>query len=494
MVPVVEDRRVVGVITRTDLINTLIEEPARIPESMAPEKMRDKNIGSLLRERLPRRVYDLLEMAGQLGGEMNFPVYAVGGFVRDILLRRPNHDLDLVVEGDGIAFARALAERLGGRVRAHTKFKTAVVLFEELRARRAGSGGSAGSAGPAREERVDVATARLEYYEYPAALPTVELSSIKMDLFRRDFTINALAVQLNPGHMGRLVDFFGAQRDIKENLIRVLHSLSFVEDPTRILRAVRFEQRFGFRIGPQTERLVKNAMGLGLIEKLSGSRLFNEMRLIMEEESPLACFRRMERFGLLTAIHPVLGLTKTKELVIEEVERVLDWYRLLYKEPLGRPWMVHFLALCARAKGEETQQLAVRFNFPKRLENDFIALRRDIFSAAQKLVNWSGRKGAPMNRLYEILHPVPVEGVLYLMARSHNEKIRKDISHYLTQLKDVALEISGRDLVERVGMEPGPAVGEILRRTLTARLNGEAPDRKSQLVYAARLAKRVARH
>ncbi len=153
----------------------------------------------------------------------------------DLLLDRPNHDVDFVVEGEGVAFARALAAELGGRVREHRKFLTSMVIYHDE---------------DGLEQRIDVATARLEYYESPAALPTVELSSIKMDLFRRDFTINALAIRLDCTPYGQLVDFFGGQRDIKEGVLRVLHTQSFVEDPTRSLRAVRFEQRYGFHIGP----------------------------------------------------------------------------------------------------------------------------------------------------------------------------------------------------------------------------------------------------
>ncbi|MGM0644768.1 MAG: CBS domain-containing protein, partial [Thermodesulfobacteriota bacterium] len=224
LVPVIQDASLIGVITRTDLINTLIAEPARIPESMLPERRRERNISTLLQNNLPQEVVNMLTQAGNLARDMGYHVYAVGGFVRDILLHRRNLDVDLVVEGDGIRFARRLALEMGGRVRAHKKFKTAVLILPD-------------------EQRIDVATARLEYYEHPAALPTVELSTVKMDLSRRDFTVNALAVQLDPEQFGKLVDFFGGQKDIKEKTIRVMHSLSFVEDPTRILRAVRFEQR-----------------------------------------------------------------------------------------------------------------------------------------------------------------------------------------------------------------------------------------------------------
>ena len=175
-------------------------------------------------ERLPKDVLHLLRQVGEVAERLHFTAYAVGGFIRDLLLSRHNLDIDIVIEGDGIRFARPWHP---ADARSHREFGTAVVIFPD-------------------GFKIDVATARLEYYEYPAALPTVELSSLKLDLYRRDFTINTLAVKLNPGEFGILLDFFGAQRDVKEGRLRVLHNLSFVEDPTRIFRALRFEQRFGF--------------------------------------------------------------------------------------------------------------------------------------------------------------------------------------------------------------------------------------------------------
>jgi tRNA nucleotidyltransferase (CCA-adding enzyme) len=470
MLPVVEDGELVGVITRTDLINILIEEPARIPETLLPERNRERNIRSILRERLPDPMYGLLETAGELAEEKGYAVYAVGGFVRDILLRRTNLDLDLVVEGDGIAFARALSRRLGCRVRSHKKFKTAVVICEE------------------QDQRIDVATARLEYYEYPAALPTVELSSIKMDLFRRDFTVNALAVQLNPGQMGRLVDFFGAQRDIKEHVIRVLHSLSFVEDPTRILRCIRFAQRFNFRIGGQTQRLIKNAMQLELIKRLSGARVFHELRLIMEEANPVGCLRHMHEFGLLAAIHPLLELDNGKDALLVQADKVLSWYRLLYLEPEPRAWRVYFLALSSGGEEQDVRDVCRRLALSKRQENDIMNTRGQMLHAADKLYLWNRDKG-PLSRLHEILSAVPLEGALHLMARTRLEPVRKSISLYLTQLRGVDIKISGDDLIA-MGLEPGPRVGEVLQRVLAAKLDGQAPTLLAEIAVAEDILRR----
>jgi tRNA nucleotidyltransferase (CCA-adding enzyme) len=473
LVPVVQEDTVVGVITRTDLINYLVEEPARIPESLRPERKQSRNVNSLMSGRLPKEVYRLLIRAGELAGDKGYRVYAVGGFVRDILLHRPNLDIDLVVEGDGIDYARYLTERLGGRIRPHKKFGTAVVVLPDGR-------------------RIDVATARLEYYEHPAALPTVELSSIKMDLFRRDFSINSLAIQLNPERLGRLVDFFGGEKDVKEGVIRVLHSLSFVEDPTRILRAVRFEQRFDFRIGAQTQRLIKNALHLDMFNKLSGSRLFQEFKLLLEEESPLICLRRMEEFDLLQSLHPLFKLDRTKERILEHTEKVLSWYRLLYTEPKPEVWKVYLLGLCTGYNNDQVGMLARRFNFTSKRSKMLIKLRQDVHQARERLYLW--KKGdRSTSRLYFILSTLPLEGSLYLMAASRSEEIRKSISLYLSQLKDAQVDINGKDL-QAIGLAPGPAYGRILKQVLTAKLDGQARDRQAQLELASRLAEKEAEH
>ena len=251
LLPVVEGERIVGVITRKDLLNMLLNDPSRIPTYLYEPvhetgSKRRKNVSNIMAEQLPQPVNELLREAGRVAAKRNYKAYAVGGFIRDLILRRPTLDIDIVVEGEGIQFAKDFAESYGARVRSYKKFGTAVVIFPD-------------------GFKIDVATARLEYYEYPAALPTVELSSLKLDLYRRDFTINTLAVELSPGRFGQLIDYFGAQRDFKDKAIRVLHNYSFVEDPTRVFRAIRYEQRLGFRIGKHTANLIVNAVKMDLL-------------------------------------------------------------------------------------------------------------------------------------------------------------------------------------------------------------------------------------
>lgn len=466
LLPVIEDHELVGVITRTDLVNVLVEQPARIPETLLPERKHERNIRPVLRTRLPGSIVALLEQAGLLAEELGYKVYAVGGFVRDLLLARQNLDIDLVVEGDGILFAHELAKLRQARVKEHLKFKTAVVMFPD-------------------GQRIDVATARLEYYEYPTALPTVELSSLKMDLYRRDFTINALALHLNPGSFGQLVDFFGAQRDIKDKIIRVLHSLSFVEDPTRILRAIRFEKRFNFRIGVQTQRLIKNAVQLDLFNKISGVRLTHELQLILEEEHALECLERLQELKILSAIHPLLSLDEDRVRVLMEVHKVHTWYALLYQEPTASLFKLSMVGLTMGIDREQLGQVLERLRYTEKDTREFLTIRDMIAEALAHLMSWQDSKSA-LSDLYHTLDPLPVEGVLFLMARSRKEGIRKSISLYLTRMRSKELLIGGDDLLA-LGLRPGPSYARILKKIRAAAIDGEAGTREKQLELAKSL-------
>ena len=470
LVPIVSgDSSVVGVVSRTDLINIFAQEPGRMnPTDRAPKS---RNMGRTMRDRLPKDVLDILEKAGALGRSRQTPVYVVGGFVRDLLLKTPNHDIDLVVEGDGIGFARAFAGVLGGRVRVHKKFLTSVVIFP-------GAGG--------KEERVDVATARLEYYETPAALPTVEHSSIKMDLYRRDFTINALAIRLDCEPMGEIVDFFGGQKDIRDRVIRVLHTLSFVEDPTRCLRAVRFEQRYHFRIGPATEKLIKNDVSLKLLDKLSPSRLFNEFEHICAEETAILCIRRLHELGILQAIHPQLSINPDRKEMLIRTAKVMAWYRLLYIDEEMRPWLVYFLVLCSSLTYAVTLEVFRRLGIPPALKNEVLGCREKARSLRSSLKRLTATPGFRVSALCAMLRPLPVEFVLYLMADMEVPETRRALSRYITVWRTEKPGVDGSDL-KKLGLAPGPAYGVILQRLLEAKLDGTAASPEEQLALAREL-------
>ena len=460
-VPVVDNGKITGVITRTDLLQILGGDPSRQPEPLLSTREQRRNISSLLREKLPDRILDLLRSAGEVADQMGCQVYVVGGFVRDLLLRRQNYDIDLVVEGDGIAFAERFAAKYGGKVRAHEKFGTAVIILPD-------------------GFKVDVATARLEYYEYPAAMPTVALSSIKLDLFRRDFTINTLAVKLNPKEFGLMIDFFGGQRDIKDRIIRVLHSLSFVEDPTRVFRAVRFEQRFGFSIGKHTLRLIKNAVSLDIFSRLSGKRLLTELRLILEEQDPRPVIRRMAQLDLLRAIHPAIRYTARLRKVLDRTYDVLTWYELLYRTKRPEKWMVYLMALLSGLKREQLKEALDRLGLSGRR---YAIFTDGVFMGLKALDYLTRKKDLRPSQVFLSLRDLKLEVLLYLMARTDSEQARHRISRFITEFRRVRPILSGKDL-KALGLEPGPVFRKILERLRLERLDGRIKTRADEISLA----------
>ena len=465
LLPVMKDTRIKGVITRTDLLNILVSDSARVPESLDTFKdgrstVRQKNIKNLLKERLPENILELFVTVGEVADSLGYHAYAVGGLVRDILLYRQNFDIDIVIEGEGIAFAKALTERLGGRVRAHEKFRTAVVVLPDGR-------------------KIDVATARLEYYRAPAALPTVEMGSIKFDLYRRDFTVNTLAIKLNPDRFGILIDFFGGQRDLKRKAIRVLHNLSFVEDPTRVFRAVRFEQRFGFKIAKLTSGLIENAVKMGFFQEVSGKRLFSELRLILEEDKPTRALRRLNQFRLLKVIHPKLALTTGLENLLNSVTKVLNWHNFLFLEDTCKKWMVYLLALERSSSQKVAAEFCDRLALNERHRKFFL----DYKIKADQCMKWMEfRNHFSNSELYRKLRPFRTEHLLYMMASTTREEVRKAISHYITRLRTVKTVLKGNDL-KKMGLEPGPIYREILDSLLDARLNQEVKTREDEVDF-----------
>lgn len=463
ILPVVQEGRVIGVITRRDLLNFLVSDHSNTPKSLYDDETEQhwpkrKSIGPIMTEQLAPPIIQVLKDAGRLAEQFGFKAYAVGGFVRDLLMRHPNLDIDIVVEGDGIKFARAFAEEHRIRARCHKKFNTAVLVFPE-------------------ELRVDVATARFEYYRYPAALPIVQFGSLKMDLYRRDFTINTLAISLNPKEFGQLIDFFGGQRDLKEKAIRVLHSLSFVEDPTRILRAIRFEQRFGFRIGKQTANLMRNAVRLGLIQKLGGHRFFHEIQHILMEDNPLPAIQRMAECGILPVLAAKMRLDHKIEELFQRLHDVISWYRLSFlDEPLVR-WWVYFLGLLSCLWPKDLEEAWTRLEIPA-AERDRIVWT---YHHSEEFLQWFLRlpDHSPSD-IYRALQPFSPEELLFIMAKTQREEIRRAISHYLHRYRHVQTELQGRDL-KALGIPPGPVYREILDKLLDARLDGKVKNRQEEL-------------
>ncbi|MBN1277688.1 MAG: CBS domain-containing protein [Deltaproteobacteria bacterium] len=463
VLPVVDNEKVSGVITRTDLLNILLGEPL-VPQFLYDSKSasnftRKKNMAALLRERLPREINRHLKDLGQIADMLGYNVYLVGGLVRDVLLKIENLDVDIVVEGDGIKFAHEFVRHHKARVRSHRKFGTAVVIFPD-------------------GFKIDVATARMEYYEFPGAPPIVESSSLRMDLYRRDFAVNALAIKLNKNDYGVLIDYFGAQKDIKDRVLRVLHNLSFVEDPTRVFRAIRFEQRFGFKIGKLTLSLMKNAVKLNCFKDVSGRRLLLELKLILKEQDPIGAIRRMNEFDLLQFISPHIEFNDKVNQLLEETKKVIAWYNLIYAEEPFEPWKVYWYAITSSLDNEAIKSLSENMGMNDVEGRRIISQRLEFDGLVESLFRFSGDN----YQLYSLLDPFDTESLLYIMAKAGNERIKRGISLYFTQLKGIKVEITGKYL-SAMGFKPGPIFKDIFDGLLEARLNNLVKSREDEVRF-----------
>jgi tRNA nucleotidyltransferase (CCA-adding enzyme) len=367
----------------------------------------------------------------------------------------PSFDVDVAVEGDGIAFGRALAQALGGRAVPHDKFGTAVVLHE---------GG-----------RVDVATTRTEFYDAPGALPAVEQASIRQDLYRRDFTINAMAVSLKGEDFGRLVDFFGGLRDLDAGVIRVLHNLSFIDDPTRIFRAIRYENRYRFRMNAHTLALARACVEMDLVGELSSARLRDELQALLSEAEVADSFRRMAELHLDKAIHPHL---EAGEGAVE-LAATLEALRVRWA-PEAPAWRLRLAVLARRLPPDELYEWFERLRLRRR-DAHRIA---DAVTVARRLRELAAVTEEPA-ALRAVAEPHDPDGVLFALAEA-GEPARSRLERYLGELRDVRLEISGGDLAE-LGLTESPRVGAVLEEVLRRKLNGELDGRDAELSAAREL-------
>jgi tRNA nucleotidyltransferase (CCA-adding enzyme) len=465
--PVVKEGKIIGAITRTDLLRNLYEDflkRSRIKKKEVEDRPSvGRNITAMMTERFPGYLNDILTVAGETAEQNDFTAYLVGGSVRDLLMGQTNLDIDIVIEGDGIEFTRKLVERYPAKVKTHKRFVTAKITFPPF-------------GDLEKELTVDVATARTEYYDEPAALPKVETSSIKKDLYRRDFTINALAVKLNPDGFGNLIDFFGGQRDIRDKVVRVLHNLSFVEDPTRAFRAVRFSERFGFRISKHTENLIQSALKLNLFDKLSGSRLYDELLLTFNETSPALALKHLARYKLLGVIHPNLKFTKHLEKVLNDVHETLVWYDLLFLG--GRPdrAQIYLMALVTELDARDVESALSRLSTPEREKVKTL----DNIEKAHRTMKFLF-KDDPVD-IYRTLHGLNIETLLYTMAICKDNRGQKAISKYLIEMTHIRPEIKGGDL-KKLSLTPGPLYSEIFQKVLEEKLRGGLVTKEEEIEF-----------
>jgi tRNA nucleotidyltransferase (CCA-adding enzyme) len=468
-VPVVRDDRVVGIVTRKDVIRALhgtdylrgFAPPGRVAGYSRAEML------EMMQQSLPGEMQTLLRTISRAAESGGYSVYLVGGVVRDLLLGFPNLDLDIVVEGEGIEFARLLAHELKARVRSHRKFGTAVVILPSGR-------------------RIDVATSRTEFYEYPAALPTVESSSIRQDLYRRDFTINAMAVALTGEHFGEMLDFFGGLRDLERRHVRILHNLSFVEDPTRIFRAVRFEQRYGFQLERQTEILARRAVEMEIVGKLTNARVRDELVDIFSEPPPLPfkAVERLEDLGALGSLHPGLAVSPAMreryQLIARHGEKALE----LAGQGVRR-WIPAICAMLGDLPLHEAEKWCHQMRFKRDDTEAVLQCLERIPSLVEAL-----DEGRPSpSEVADLLDPLRGEAIAYLYVLG-GPRPRKLAASYLRRWKHVVPEIGGHDLAD-LGLKPSRSYADILSRVRAEKLDGKVRGRGQELELARRLVEKT---
>ncbi|MCY3714501.1 MAG: hypothetical protein OXH02_14545 [Gemmatimonadetes bacterium] len=423
-------------------------------------------------DQLPEEIRGQLRQAGRLADESGLALYLVGGTVRDLLLGRARTDIDLAVEGDGMEFAARLARASGGRCAPNPRFLTATVEMPE-------------------GHSLDVATARSETYERPGALPRVASASMDVDLARRDFTINAMAVSLNGRSFGELVDPFEGGADLRKKRVRILHDRSFIDDPTRLFRAVRFEQRLRFRLERGTERRFREAVAQDMIGHLSGPRLLEQLKLVCFEPDPWLVFNRLEGLEVLRAIHPALGSDEGLKTLVREISP-----SGAPASPAGSPptpagdgwWILYLVALFGPHRAETLQGVVDRLKPNRRLRKAIEDMSR--WSAVERAVA-SGEIDTPAD-FFHAVRSISEDTMLFVTLTHPDEGMRKRCETYYHQHRHLRLSIDGGTLKD-LGIAEGPAYGRILEGVLSMKINGEIGNAEEERSAARDLGARLHR-
>lgn len=402
------------------------------------------NLSGRIDEQLPAAVVSFIRQAGELAQREQQRLYLVGGVVRDIVLRRISLDFDLVVEGDAIAFARKLARANRAVITTHPRFGTAKLQW--------------------RNRDIDVATARAESYAAPGALPRVKPGTISDDLARRDFTINAMALELNPRHFGELLDPHGGMADTKAKLIRILHDKSFTDDATRIWRALRYEQRLDFKMEPATLKALRR--DISMLDTISGVRVRHELERALEDELPEFILQRAEELKVLNKLHPGLKgdfwLAETFALARE-----------LYSPELPPP-LLYLSLLAYRLNAEDVEQLISYLKLP-------VASSRILreTQAIKSIIHELATPGLAPSRIYDRLHGNSVMAITANLLATDDATTEENIGLYLNVLKNIQPLLSGEDL-KRLGVPEGPRIKDALLVLREAKLDGKITTRQEE--------------
>ncbi len=413
---------------------------------------------------IPKPLADFIAFSGNLADRKGLRVFIVGGFVRDLFLGVSNFDVDIAVEGDAVAFARTLADQLSCSILVHKRFGTAVIRSPE-------------------GFKVDIATARREVYEKPAALPVVAAGAIRDDLFRRDFTINAMAICINKVDYGRVFDFYCGMDDLKKRLVRALHSLSFIDDPTRILRAVRFEQRLGFSIEKETYGWMRAAARSGMLEVVHKHRLRDELVLIFKEEKPFKALSRLYKSCGFDYIFKGLRYERSWGKAFQGVEKAVRWHKkhLVQKRHI-ESYIMYMSLFFYSLSLKDMKRVMLDFAFHKGESCRILSLKEHFDLIEKSLAD---KKASP-SVVYRVLEPLSCEVILLILALSSEARVKQHVEDFLSVHDGSKLHLTGEDLL-LMGVKPGPGFKKILDELLSAKIDGRVKDRCDELKLAEKL-------
>lgn len=422
------------------------------------------DLAPLISEQVDPRLKKLLNSAGRVADSLGWKIYCVGGSVRDLLLKKRTFDLDILVEEHGLEFAREFSRKEKGTLKLYRRFSTAMVIIP---------GGL----------KVDITTTRGEIYPEPGLLPLIIPGSFEEDIHRRDFTINAMAFSLNREKFGQLLDLTGGLKDLQSGIIKVLHKESFRDDPTRIFRAVRFQQRLGFSIEPRTEELMRTAVNLRLFEKVSPERLRHELELIFKEPDPAGAIESMARYDELRFIHPCLVYSNQMKSGFRRIGDNYAWFKEIFPAEHISLFRLYFGALLLSLPEAALVEAGKKFNLSMKYLTQLITLKKRFQKIIELLA--SPEEVVP-SQIYSTLSGMLIEIILIIMSRNFSDTLVSRIKKYLTEYRFVITEITGRYL-KTCGIPPGPVYQDILKRLLLARLDGKVRTREEELAMVRKL-------
>jgi len=408
------------------------------------------DLSSKLTEYITPAALELIDTAATYADKNNINLFLVGGIVRDLILQRKNLDIDIVIEGSALQLASELSKKAGAKIVSHSKFGTAKITHGDI--------------------TMDIASARREYYSRPGALPNVINSSITDDLFRRDFTINAMAIQLNRRSFGLIIDPYNGMDDIKNKFIRIIHRNSFIDDATRIFRAIRYEQRLNFKIESKTMHSLKN--NIDMIDTISPDRIKHELNLFLSEEKPEYIILRANELKIFDKVSPILQINN----------KIAGYFKKARQYATGNLLLnIYYCLLIYRLDENKLSEFIALYNFPKQLRENMRQtqkLKSVIVSSAFHTDN--------RIEIYKTLQAFDNAAIYANIIACESGDTIKSLIFYISKLKKLRSHLSGKDLIN-LGVRDGPEIGIFMEKLMEARLNGKIKTKRDEENYILNL-------